>query len=155
MNGVSLNQLREGFNIAAMLLLLLLLLPLLIPVSNVPPCCVCSAPLCSALCCCTGTWRRYCIAQSLSGAVYTTIPLLVGIFTFIAYIGTGHTLDVATALTSLALFEILRFPLFMLPNVLNNVVEARVSGKYYFKLTYLLLLSALESPNRFSFLYLH
>jgi ABC-type multidrug transport system fused ATPase/permease subunit len=34
---------------------------------------------------------------------------------------------VASALTSLALFEILRFPLFMLPNVINQLVEAGVS----------------------------
>lgn len=39
----------------------------------------------------------------------------------------GNTLHVSTALTSLALFEILRFPLYMLPNVLNNLVEAKVS----------------------------
>ena len=31
------------------------------------------------------------------------------------------------ALTALALFEILRFPLFMLPNVVNNLVEAGVT----------------------------
>jgi ABC-type multidrug transport system fused ATPase/permease subunit len=53
--------------------------------------------------------------------------LLVGIFTFTAYIAIGNDLDVATALTSLALFEILRFPLYMLPNVINNIVEAQVS----------------------------
>ncbi len=70
------------------------------------------------------------IAQSLSGAVFTTIPILVGVCTFIAYIALGNTLDVATALTSLALFDILRFPLFMLPNVLNNIVEAKVSGVF-------------------------
>jgi ATP-binding cassette subfamily C (CFTR/MRP) protein 1 len=64
---------------------------------------------------------------SLSGALFSTIPLLVGIFTFIAYIALGNSLEVATALTSLALFDILRFPLFMLPNVLNNLVEAKVS----------------------------
>ncbi len=74
------------------------------------------------------TFRSYVISQALSGALYTTIPLMVGICTFTAYIASGHTLDVATALTSLALFEILRFPLFMLPNVMNNIVEARVSG---------------------------
>jgi ABC-type multidrug transport system fused ATPase/permease subunit len=73
------------------------------------------------------TFRKYVISQALSGAVYTTIPLMVGICTFTAYIASGHTLTVATALTSLALFEILRFPLFMLPQVMNNIVEARVS----------------------------
>jgi ABC-type multidrug transport system fused ATPase/permease subunit len=72
-------------------------------------------------------FRKYCIMQSLSGAVFTAVPLLVSIVTFTTYIATGHVLDVATALTSLALFEILRFPLFMLPNVLNNLVEAKVS----------------------------
>jgi hypothetical protein len=39
----------------------------------------------------------------------------------------GNRLDIATALTSLALFELLRFPLFMFPQVINNVVEATVS----------------------------
>ncbi len=39
----------------------------------------------------------------------------------------GHVLTVASALTSLALFELLRFPLFMLPQVVNNIVEAKVS----------------------------
>jgi ABC-type multidrug transport system fused ATPase/permease subunit len=72
-------------------------------------------------------YKRYCIMQSVSGAIFTTVPLIVAIVTFMAYIGLGNTLDVATALTSLALFEILRFPLFMLPNVLNNLVEAKVS----------------------------
>lgn len=36
-------------------------------------------------------------------------------------------MDVAEALTSLALFDILRFPLFMLPQVVNNLVEASIS----------------------------
>ena len=31
------------------------------------------------------------------------------------------TLNVATALTALSLFDLLRFPLFMLPQVVNNV----------------------------------
>jgi ATP-binding cassette subfamily C (CFTR/MRP) protein 1 len=53
----------------------------------------------------------------MSGALYTAIPLLVAIMTFTSYIALGHTLDVATALTSLALFDLLRFPLFMLPMV--------------------------------------
>ena len=53
----------------------------------------------------------------MSGALYTAIPLLVSILTFTSYIALGNTLDVATALTSLALFDLLRFPLFMLPQV--------------------------------------
>ena len=55
------------------------------------------------------------------------MPLFVAVATFTTYSLTGHSLSVATALTSLALFEILRFPLFMFPRVINNLVEANVS----------------------------
>ena len=71
---------------------------------------------------------RYCIIQAASSTLYTAIPLLVGISSLSTYITLGHELTVATALTSLALFDILRFPLFVLPQVINNIVEARVSG---------------------------
>ena len=67
-----------------------------------------------------GLYREYAVAQALSGAIYGSLPLLTGTVTFAAYIALGHTLDVATALTSLALFEILRFPLYMFPNVINR-----------------------------------
>ena len=52
---------------------------------------------------------------------------MVACSTFAVYVLLGNELDVATALTSLALFELLRFPLYMLPNVINNLVEAKVS----------------------------
>jgi ATP-binding cassette subfamily C (CFTR/MRP) protein 1 len=42
-------------------------------------------------------------------------PLLVSLSTFTFYVWSGHKLDVASALTALALFDLLRFPLFMLP----------------------------------------
>lgn len=61
--------------------------------------------------------RIYVFAQCSSTALYTAIPLLVSITTFGTYIALGNQLDIATALTSLALFELLRFPLFMLPQV--------------------------------------
>jgi hypothetical protein len=70
------------------------------------------------------------IHLSMVSDTYIFISILLYIHTHLSmqtYIATGHTLDVATALTSLALFEIIRFPLIMLPNVLNNVVEATVS----------------------------
>jgi ABC-type multidrug transport system fused ATPase/permease subunit len=65
--------------------------------------------------------------QLVSSMIYTALPLAVAICTFTTYIALGHNLDVATALTSLALFEILRFPLFMLPMIITNLVEAKVS----------------------------
>ena len=59
--------------------------------------------------------------------LWNAVPLLVALSTFAAYTLSGHTLDVASALTSLSLFEILRFPLFMLPQIINRMVEAGVS----------------------------
>jgi ATP-binding cassette subfamily C (CFTR/MRP) protein 1 len=58
---------------------------------------------------------RYTLANSFSIMIWTGIPLAVAVATFATYIISGHKLEVASALTSLALFEILRFPLFMLP----------------------------------------
>lgn len=73
-------------------------------------------------------FRKYIIMQSLSSALYSSVPLLVSITTFTTYvIIMGETLTISKALTALALFDILRFPLFVLPNVLNNVIEAKVS----------------------------
>lgn len=70
---------------------------------------------------------RYIIFNSLSIMLWSATPLAVALATFAAYIWSGHQLEVASALTSLALFDILRFPLFMLPQVINNIVEAGVS----------------------------
>ena len=70
---------------------------------------------------------KYIIAQSLSIMLWSAVPLTVSLCTFAAYVLLGNNLDVATALTSVALFDILRFPLFMLPQIINRIVEAGVS----------------------------
>ncbi|TDH72543.1 hypothetical protein CCR75_004880 [Bremia lactucae] len=71
--------------------------------------------------------RSYIYARSGSKTLFLAIPSFVTVASFYAYVLLGHTLDVGTALTSLALFNILRFPLFLLPQVINAVVEASVS----------------------------
>lgn len=38
-----------------------------------------------------------------------------------------NSLEVSKALTAIALFDILRFPLFVFPTTLTNIVEARVT----------------------------
>jgi polyferredoxin len=58
---------------------------------------------------------RYFVGSTISRMFWVVTPLLVALSTFAAYVWSGHTLDVASALTALALFDILRFPLFMLP----------------------------------------
>jgi ATP-binding cassette, subfamily C (CFTR/MRP), member 1 len=70
---------------------------------------------------------NYIVAQSLSFMLWSAVPLAVALGTFAAYVVSGHNLTVSTALTSLALFDILRFPLFMLPQIINRIVEAGVS----------------------------
>ncbi|KAH9124734.1 hypothetical protein AeMF1_004553 [Aphanomyces euteiches] len=69
------------------------------------------------------------LAYPLSSAVYNGVPSLVAMASFVAYVAAGNALDVSTALTSLALFNVLRFPLFKLPQVVNAIVEASVSVK--------------------------
>ncbi|KAG2998273.1 hypothetical protein PC118_g1381 [Phytophthora cactorum] len=71
--------------------------------------------------------RTYIYARSGSMTLFSAIPSFVTVASFYTYVKLGNTLDVGTALTSLALFNILRFPLFMLPQVLNSIVEATVS----------------------------
>jgi len=56
---------------------------------------------------------RYILFNTLTITMWSTVPLLVGMATFATYTLTGNELDVASALTALALFDILRFPLFM------------------------------------------
>jgi ATP-binding cassette subfamily C (CFTR/MRP) protein 1 len=71
--------------------------------------------------------RTYIYARSGSMTLFSAIPSLVTVTSFYTYVKLGNTLDVGTALASLALFNILRFPLFMLPQVLNSIIEASVS----------------------------
>jgi ATP-binding cassette subfamily C (CFTR/MRP) protein 1 len=71
---------------------------------------------------------HYFLARSCTQLLWGAVPLMIAVATFAAYVViAGQALDVATALTALALFQILRFPLFMLPNIINNLVEANVA----------------------------
>lgn len=59
-------------------------------------------------------WIYY-IGSAASSMLWSATPIAVAVTTFAVYVQSGNLLDVATALTALALFDILRFPLFMLP----------------------------------------
>ena len=71
--------------------------------------------------------RHYFVAGALSVTMYGSAPLMVALATFAAYTLSGNKLDVAEALTALALFDIIRFPMFMLPQIINRLVEAGLS----------------------------
>jgi len=65
--------------------------------------------------------------RALSNTIFYTASLLVAAASFDCFTLLGNHLRVDVALTSLSLFNILRFPLFTFPQVVNNAVEATVS----------------------------
>jgi ATP-binding cassette subfamily C (CFTR/MRP) protein 1 len=71
--------------------------------------------------------RHYFVTSAISLTSYSSAPMIVAVSTFAAYTVAGNTLDVATALTALALFDIIRFPMFMFPQIVNSLVEAGIS----------------------------
>ena len=69
----------------------------------------------------------YMVYQACTFIAWSGLPLLVSLSSFFMFTFLGNQLTAAKAFTSLALFNVLRFPMAMLPNVINNIVEARVS----------------------------
>lgn len=60
---------------------------------------------------------------------WTTAPFLVSLVTFAVFLlsNTRNILDAEKAFVSLSLFNILRFPMSMLPQVISNIVQTSVS----------------------------
>ncbi|NXX44346.1 MRP3 protein, partial [Tricholaema leucomelas] len=69
--------------------------------------------------------------NSLSNFAWVSAPFLVALTTFSVYVlvGEKNVLDAEKAFVSLSLFNILRFPLTMLPQVISNLVQTSVSLK--------------------------
>lgn len=67
--------------------------------------------------------------QALVTFLLYLAPVLVSVFTFTVYIlvDSNNVLDAEKAFTSITLFNILRFPLSMLPMLLSSVLQASVS----------------------------
>lgn len=58
---------------------------------------------------------------------WNTAPFLVSLVTFITYTKTGNTLTAEKAFVALSLFNLLRFPLAILPMMISSLVQASVS----------------------------
>ncbi|XP_072263111.1 ATP-binding cassette sub-family C member 3-like [Pyxicephalus adspersus] len=73
--------------------------------------------------------RKAAYLNALSTFAWTSAPFLVALTTFAVYVTVDETniLDAEKAFVSLSLFNILRFPLNMLPQVISNIAQARVS----------------------------
>eukprot|EP00803_Ostreobium_quekettii_P010076 evm.model.scf_1807.1 EVM.evm.TU.scf_1807.1 scf_1807:280-13061(-) len=73
-------------------------------------------------------WKSF-VLSACNTFLLTSIPAIVAVTTFGVYIALGNNLDASTAFTSLTLFGILRFPLFQLPLLVNQLINAGVSIK--------------------------
>jgi ATP-binding cassette subfamily C (CFTR/MRP) protein 1 len=81
----------------------------------------------------------FCVAQELTylkknnllmafnSFVLGTIPVVVSVVTFVAYVLFGNELTATKAFTSLTLFGVLRFPLFVVPELIVALANASVS----------------------------
>ncbi|NWR48200.1 MRP3 protein, partial [Regulus satrapa] len=69
--------------------------------------------------------------NSLSTFAWISAPFLVALTTFSVYVSVGekNILDAEKAFVSLSLFNILKFPLNMLPQVISNIAQTSVSLK--------------------------
>ncbi|XP_071620332.1 ATP-binding cassette sub-family C member 3 isoform X4 [Heliangelus exortis] len=69
--------------------------------------------------------------NSLSNFAWVSAPFLVALTTFAVYVSVDekNILDAEKAFVSLSLFNILKFPLSMLPQVIGNIAQASVSLK--------------------------
>uniref|UniRef100_A0A672Q8Q0 ABC-type glutathione-S-conjugate transporter n=1 Tax=Sinocyclocheilus grahami TaxID=75366 RepID=A0A672Q8Q0_SINGR len=75
--------------------------------------------------------RKASYLSALSTMAWTSAPFLVALTTFAVFVtvDVNNILDAEKAFVSLSLFNILRFPLNMLPQVISSIVQASVSLK--------------------------
>jgi len=71
--------------------------------------------------------RKYQITNVISSAFAQTAPILTAASSFGMYTAIYGDLNAATAFTALALFNVLRFPMAMFPNVVSSTVEASIA----------------------------
>ncbi|KAK6150130.1 hypothetical protein DH2020_017655 [Rehmannia glutinosa] len=74
-------------------------------------------------------YRKAQLLGALNSFILNSIPVVVIVTSFGIFTLLGGHLTPARAFTSLSLFAVLRFPLFMLPNIITQVVNANVSLK--------------------------
>ncbi|KAK0578361.1 hypothetical protein LWI29_009118 [Acer saccharum] len=74
-------------------------------------------------------FRKASLLGACNGFILNSIPVVVTVVSFGVFTLLGGNLTPARAFTSLSLFAVLRFPLFLLPNTITQVVNANVSLK--------------------------
>ncbi|KIM43746.1 hypothetical protein M413DRAFT_443652 [Hebeloma cylindrosporum] len=71
--------------------------------------------------------RKSSVAASWMVSMFSFMPVLASVLSFITYSLTGHDLNIAVIFTSLQLFNIIRVPLLIFPLVLNALAQAMIS----------------------------
>ncbi|XWS55359.1 hypothetical protein CRYUN_Cryun10bG0167800 [Craigia yunnanensis] len=74
-------------------------------------------------------FRKAFLLGACNSFILNSVPVVVTVVSFGLFTLLGGELTPARAFTSLSLFVVLRFPLFMLPNIITQVVNANVSLK--------------------------
>ncbi|KAI8474713.1 MAG: hypothetical protein J3K34DRAFT_518016 [Monoraphidium minutum] len=67
------------------------------------------------------------LMQNFMAFLVNAVPTLVPVAAFATYLAMGYTLTAAEAFTSLSLFQILRFPLFQIPQIVTQATQAKVA----------------------------
>eukprot|EP01029_Cantina_marsupialis_P002872 TRINITY_DN1275_c0_g1_i3.p1 TRINITY_DN1275_c0_g1~~TRINITY_DN1275_c0_g1_i3.p1 ORF type:complete len:1312 (+),score=504.07 TRINITY_DN1275_c0_g1_i3:63-3998(+) len=74
-------------------------------------------------------YSKYVIFQSLNHMVWRSSSVLVTLVTFSVHASFGGDMDVSTIFTAISLFSRIRFPMSMLPMIINNLNEAFVAAR--------------------------
>ncbi|XP_057458600.1 ABC transporter C family member 12-like isoform X2 [Lotus japonicus] len=72
-------------------------------------------------------FRKAQLVYALNSFILNSMPVLVTVTTFGMFTLLGGELTPSRAFTSLSLFSVLRFPLYMLPSLLSQIANAKVS----------------------------
>ncbi|CAA7257506.1 unnamed protein product [Cyclocybe aegerita] len=91
------------------------------------------------------TIRAVSVVTALLVALFTFVPILATVLSFITYALTGHDLNVAIIFTSLQLFNVIRIPMIIFPFVLSSLAEFMISTK---RISTFLLAEELGDPYR-------
>uniref|UniRef100_A0A914PNV8 Uncharacterized protein n=1 Tax=Panagrolaimus davidi TaxID=227884 RepID=A0A914PNV8_9BILA len=75
------------------------------------------------------TYQRYMLyCSSLTGVAFNAYPIFATVISLIGYlIIQGHPLTPQTAFLSLMLFNLMRSPIYRLPNLVQNIINAKIS----------------------------
>ena len=73
--------------------------------------------------------RRTAVYSIANSIIYFSTPILVSLAAFVAYSLLGHELTADKAFPALALFNLLRFPILVIPMQIQNLINGSVSLK--------------------------